>query len=281
MEQSKIDAIVQLALNEDIGDDGDITASLLDAAAKTRAVILSQQEAIFCGRDFAAAVFKQVDAEVVYEWLVADGDAIAKDQVLCRLYGAVRSLLTSERIALNFLQTLSSTATLTHDFVKQLAGTKAKLLDTRKTLPGLRLAQKYAVLCGGGKNHRFGLYDAILIKENHIAACGGSLSKVVAVAKSLYPDKTIEVEVRNLNELEQALSTKANIIMLDNFSLTAIQQAVELNAGKVKLEASGGINLGNIHAIAETGVDYISVGAITKTVIPIELTMLFEGLVNS
>ncbi|EKE01064.1 MAG: hypothetical protein ACD_21C00227G0006 [uncultured bacterium] len=267
--------IIDLALKEDIGS-GDITASLIAPSSKSHAYIVSQQTAIICGADFVTAVFAKIDPKIKIIWLVQDGDLVRAKQVLCKLYGPTRSLLTGERTALNFLQTLSSAATLTHQFVGKIKGTKTKLLDTRKTLPGLRLAQKYAVKCGGGQNHRLGLYDAILIKENHIAACG-SITNAVAKARNLYPKKTVEVEVRDLKELREALATSADIIMLDNFTLKAIRAAVKINQGRVKLEVSGGVNLKNIRAFAKTRVDYISVGAITKTVIPVELSMLFNA----
>ena len=265
--------IIDLALKEDIGK-GDITANLISSSSKSHAYIISQQTAIICGIDFAAAVFAKIDPKIKITWLVQDADLVHENQILCKLYGPTRSLLTAERVALNFLQTLSSSATLTHQFVNKIKGTKATILDTRKTLPGLRLAQKYAVTCGGGCNHRLGLYDAVLIKENHIAACG-SITKAVAKAKNLYPDKTIEVEVRDLKELREALAASANIIMLDNFTPKAVGVAVQINQARALLEISGGINLKNIRAFAKTGVDYISVGALTKTVIPIELSMLF------
>lgn len=273
MNKRELRKIISLALEEDIGKK-DITASLIPQNTWADAYIVSQQRAVICGTAFVDAVLAKIDPKIKISWGIKDGAKVRAKQTLCKLTGPARSLLTGERTALNFLQTLSSTATLTNQFVTKLKGTKTKLLDTRKTLPGLRLAQKYAVKCGGGHNHRLGLYDAILIKENHIAACG-SITKAVAKAKKLYPHKTTEVEVRNLKELREALTTKTNIIMLDNFPLKTIREAVQINKGKAKLEISGGVNLKNIHALAKTGVDYISVGAITKTVIPIELSMLF------
>lgn len=274
MQPSQIREIVTLALTEDVGD-GDITAQLIPAAEVATAQVISQQSAVFCGKGFVDEVFREIDTKVVIDWRVAEGAYIVKDQVLCEIFGPARSLVTGERAAINFLQTLSSTATLTKQYVDQLQGTNAKLLDTRKTLPGLRKAQKYAVTCGGGCNHRFGLYDAILIKENHIVACG-SITDAVGTAFNLYPKKPIEIEVRNLDELQEALLTeKVATIMLDNFTIEELEKAVAINSGKVKLEASGGVNLDNVRLIAETGVDYISVGAITKTVVAIELSMLF------
>ncbi len=266
--------LIDSALKEDI-DRGDITAKLISKTAQSHARIISQQTAIICGIDFVTAVFAKIDPKIKITWFIKDGIRVSTNQCLCKLVGPTRSLLTGERTALNFLQILSSTATLTQQFASTIKGTKSIILDTRKTLPGLRLAQKYAVTCGGGYNHRLGLYDAILIKENHIAACG-SITNAVNKAKKLYPKKTIEVEVRNLQELHEALETHANIIMLDNFTPKAVRDAVQINKGRAKLEVSGGINLKNIRAFANTGVDYISVGALTKTVIPIELSMLID-----
>lgn len=266
--------LIDSALKEDVGK-SDITAKLISKTAQSHARIISQQTAIICGIDFVTAVFAKIDPKIKIIWLVQDGTQVSANQCLCKLAGPTRSLLTGERTALNFLQTLSSTATLTHQFASKIKGTKTTLLDTRKTLPGLRLAQKYAVTCGRGRNHRFGLYDAILIKENHIAACS-SITNAVNKAKKLYPNKTIEIEVRNLQELHEALGTHANIIMLDNFTPKAVRNAIQINKGRAKLEVSGGINLKNIRAFAKTGVDYISVGALTKTVIPIELSMLID-----
>lgn len=273
MNKKQINNIIKLALREDIGKK-DLTASLIPAGTKAQAKIICQKPAIICGTNFVNAVYANIDPKIKVTWLVKDGAEVRTKKILCKLVGPARSLLTGERISLNFLQTLSSTATLTHQFVIKLKGTKTKLLDTRKTLPGLRLAQKYAVKCGGGYNHRLGLYDAILIKENHITLCG-SITDAVAKAKKLYPNKPVEIEVRNLVELQEALTTPVKIIMLDNFDLKTIRKAVKINNSKVKLEISGGVNLKNIHQFAKTGVDYISVGAITKTVIPIELSMLF------
>ena len=267
--------VVSLSLREDI-ESGDITAQLVPNKI-ARANIISRQKAIVCGKNVVNEVFQQLDKKVTIDWKINDGDEVTNEQILCSLQGPARSLLTGERTALNFLQTLSSTATLTKTFVAQLKGTNAKLLDTRKTLPGLRLLQKYAVTCGGGHNHRFGLYDAVLIKENHIAACG-SIINAINKAKNLYPHKTIEIEVRNLNEFTEALQTATNIIMLDNFNLSEAKQAVKIAKSQKnapKIEFSGGVTLKTIHAIAKTGVDFISVGAITKTIVPIELSMLF------
>lgn len=264
--------IIKLALAEDIGS-GDITANLIPENQQSQAHILSQQQAIICGMDFVNAVYKNLDSSITIEWQVKDGDEVFANQVLCRLQGNTRALLTGERTALNFLQTLSSTATLARKFATKIQGTKAQLLDTRKTLPGLRAAQKYAVVCGGGKNHRMGLYDAFLIKENHISACG-SITHAIHEARNFH--KPVEIEVKNLTELNEAIAAQADIVMLDNFSLEDIRQAVVVNRGRVKIEVSGGVNLENIRDIAECGVDYISVGVLTKTVIPVELSLLFE-----
>lgn len=271
--KSTIKQIVKLALAEDLGD-GDITARLIPVTAQAFAKIISQQEAIICGVKYVNEVFRQLDLKIAVDWKVKDGDKVLENQVLCEITGNARLLLSGERTALNFLQTLSSVATLTHKYVELIKDTNAQLLDTRKTLPGLRLPQKYAVLCGGGKNHRMGLYDAILIKENHIAACG-SITNAINKARSLYKEKTVEVEVRNNLELVEALGCKPDIIMLDNFSVAEVREAVMINNFQVKLEVSGGINLENIRDYALAGVDYISVGSITKTVIPVELSMLF------
>lgn len=267
--------IINLALAEDIGN-GDITAELIPENQQSKAHIISQQPAVICGVNFVNAVYQKLDNSVVIEWQVKDGDEVFANQVLCRLQGRTRALLTGERTALNFLQTLSSTATLTRKFVTKIKGTKTQLLDTRKTLPGLRLAQKYAVLCGGGKNHRLGLYDAFLIKENHISACG-SIAYSIHAARNFH--KPVEIEVKNLAELNEAITAPADLVMLDNFNLEDIRQAVAINQGRVKLEVSGGVNLENIRVIAECGVDYISVGALTKTVIPIELSLLIAKII--
>lgn len=264
--------IINSALAEDIGS-GDITAALIEDKI-AQAKIISRQNVVICGISIVNEVFRQVDANVSIDWQIADGAEVIAGKALCYLTGSVRALLSGERTALNFLQTLSSTATLTKTFMNKIRDTQTQLLDTRKTLPGLRAAQKYAVICGGGKNHRQGLYDAVLIKENHITEFG-SITKIVRAARDKYPDKKIEVEVKNLAELQEALALPIDVVMLDNFSLQEIKQAVIITKGKVKLEVSGGVNLDNIRLFAETGVDYISVGALTKTVIPIELSMLF------
>jgi nicotinate-nucleotide pyrophosphorylase (carboxylating) len=267
------EAQVQFALQEDIGT-GDITALLLDADSQSQARLISREQAVIAGQAWVDTVFRQLDDTVNIEWLVKDGEQVAENQVLCHLQGNSRSLLTGERCAMNFLQTLSATATLTQRYVSQIAHTSCRLLDTRKTIPSLRLAQKYAVTCGGGMNHRIGLYDAFLIKENHIAAAG-SIAQAIAAARQFAPDKPVEVEVENLAELEQALAAQAERVLLDNFSLDNLRQAVTIVKGKTALEASGNVNLDTIAMIAETGVDFISVGALTKDVRAVDLSMRF------
>ena len=269
--QSSIQDQVRRALAEDVGD-GDITAALIPADRQAQATIISREPAVLCGTAWADEVFRQVDAQIQVEWLATDGDQLVPNQPFCRISGPARGLLTGERCALNFIQTLSATATRSQHFTKLVEGTAVKLLDTRKTLPGLRLAQKYAVTCGGGHNHRIGLYDAFLIKENHIAACGG-IDAAVAQARRLSPGKPVEVEVESLDELRQALAAGADIIMLDELSNEDMRTAVQITAGKAKLEASGGINEDTLRAVAETGVDYISIGSLTKDIKAVDLSM--------
>ncbi len=264
-------ATVRAALNEDIGS-GDITAMLISEKEYASAKIISRESAIVCGRDWVDEVFCQVDNSVTVHWFVADGQKVAPDTVLFELRGPARALLTGERSALNFLQLLSGTATTCREYADIVAHTKVKLLDTRKTIPGLRTAQKYAVTCGGCHNHRIGLYDAFLIKENHIAACGG-IDKAVQRARDIAPDKPVEVEVETLAELDTALVANADIIMLDNFSLSDMRKGVEVTDGQAKLEASGNVSKETLAAIAETGVDYISIGALTKHARAIDLSM--------
>lgn len=262
---------VRCALAEDIGS-GDITAQLIPEGRRAKARIITREAAIISGVAWVNQVFQQLDTRVEVRWLVADGDRVAPDQVLFYLEGPARSLLTGERTALNFLQTLSGVATTCRYYADLVQDTGVKLLDTRKTLPGLRLAQKYAVTCGGCHNHRIGLYDAFLIKENHIAACGGIEAAVMA-ARQIAPGKPIEVEVENLEELRQALAAKVDIIMLDELSLADMKAAVSLTAGQAKLEASGGVSEANLRQIAQTGVDYISIGGLTKHVRAVDLSM--------
>ncbi|WP_122447112.1 carboxylating nicotinate-nucleotide diphosphorylase [Pseudomonas viridiflava] len=268
---AEIEANVRRALLEDVGS-GDITAQLIPAERLAKATIISRDAAVIAGTAWVDAVFRQLDPRVAVHWQVSDGDRVSPDQALFHLEGPARSLLTGERSALNFLQLLSGVATRAQYFADMVSGTQVKLLDTRKTLPGLRLAQKYAVTCGGCHNHRIGLYDAFLIKENHIAACGG-IAQSIEAAHKIAPGKPVEVEVESLAELRQALDAGADIIMLDELSLDDMREAVLLNAGRAKLEASGGINDDTLRVIAETGVDYISIGAMTKDVKAVDLSM--------
>ncbi|UVL73487.1 carboxylating nicotinate-nucleotide diphosphorylase [Pseudomonas protegens] len=270
---AEIEANVRRALLEDIGS-GDITAQLIPAERLAKATIITREAAVVAGTAWVDAVFRQLDPRVAVHWQVADGERVVPNQVLFHLEGPARSLLTGERSALNFLQLLSGVATRARYLADFVADTQVKLLDTRKTLPGLRLAQKYAVTCGGCHNHRIGLYDAFLIKENHIAACGG-IAQAISAAHRIAPGKPVEVEVEveSLEELKEALAAGADIIMLDELSLDDMREAVRLNAGKAKLEASGGINESTLRPIAETGVDYISIGAMTKDVKALDLSM--------
>ncbi|EAR59462.1 carboxylating nicotinate-nucleotide diphosphorylase [Neptuniibacter caesariensis] len=269
--QHLIPDAVKNALLEDIGT-GDITAQLIPSEQRATARIISRQEAVICGVDWVTEVFRQVDPELELDWQVDDGDLVQRDQVLFWAKGSARNLLTAERAALNFLQTLSGTATVSKMYSDKVAGTSVKLLDTRKTLPGLRFAQKYAVTCGGCFNHRIGLFDAFLIKENHIMACGG-IKEAIQTAQNNEPGKPVEVEVETMDELQQALDAGADIIMLDNFSLEDMRKSVEITRGVAKLEASGGITDETLRPIAETGVDYISIGALTKHCQAIDLSM--------
>lgn len=265
---------VRLALAEDIGP-GDITAGLIPAAKLATAHVICREQAIICGQQWVDEVFRQLDSNVHIEWHCNDAEMVTDGQDLFTVRGSARSLLTGERTALNFLQLLSATATTARLYADLVADTPVRLLDTRKTIPGLRTAQKYAVRCGGCYNHRFGLFDAYLIKENHIAACG-SIAAAVEQARLQQPGKPVEVEVENLDQLELALSANADIIMLDNFTNASLRDAVQRNKGKAKLEASGGITRQTIRSIAQTGVDYISIGALTKDATAIDLSMRFE-----
>lgn len=269
--QPSIQEEVRRALTEDIGT-GDITAALIPAERQARASIISREPATLCGTAWADEVFRQVDPIIKVEWLAADGDRLQPNQPFCQLSGPARGLLSGERCALNFIQTLSATATRSRYFADLVEGTGVRLLDTRKTLPGLRLAQKYAVTCGGCHNHRIGLFDAFLIKENHIAACGG-IQAAVSQARALAPGKPVEVEVESLDELRQALEAGADIVMLDELSNADMRTAVAINAGRAKLEASGGINESTLRTVAETGVDYISIGSLTKDIKAVDLSM--------
>jgi len=262
---------VQNALAEDIGS-GDITAHLIAAETQAKAQVISREQAILCGTAWFEEVFKQLDSQLQITWHVQEGETVKPDQILCELTGTARTLLTGERTALNFLQLLSGIATEVQSYVKAISGTGTRLLDTRKTLPGLRQSQKYAVRCGGGTNHRMGLYDAFLIKENHILAAG-TITKAVAAARHQAAHLPVEVEVETLEQLKEALQSGADRLLLDNFNLPQLRQAVALVQGQIKLEASGGVTLESIRAIAETGVDFISVGAITKDVRAVDLSM--------
>ena len=274
--QQEIRRAVSAALAEDLGflplAEGDITASLIPPTQLASASIITREACVVCGTAFADEVFRQLGGEVTVNWQVQDGDKVDANAVLCTLNGPARILLTGERSALNFLQLLSATATTTAHYVQFLAGSNTRLLDTRKTIPGLRFAQKYAVTVGGGKNHRIGLFDAFLIKENHIAAAG-SIANAVSSARQNFPGKPVEVETENLAELQQALDAGADIIMLDNFSTNDITQAVSLNNGRAKLEVSGNITSERLTELAATGVDFISSGALTKHVQAIDLSM--------
>ena len=271
---SEIQQLVQLALSEDIGD-GDITAQLIPAGTQVTARIIAREPGVLCGSAWADEVFRQINESMELTWLEQDGQRFKQDQMLVEIRGDARAIMTAERSALNFLQTLSATATQTANLVKLVSHTDVAILDTRKTLPGMRTAQKYAVLIGGGKNHRMGLYDAFLIKENHIAACGG-IPAAVESARDLAPGKPVEVEVRNLDELQLALDAQADTVMLDNFTLADLRTAVELNSGRCTLEASGGVSGDTLVKIAETGVDCISIGALTKHCCAIDLSLLIE-----
>lgn len=275
LRQSRIETVAQ-SLREDIGS-GDITAALIPADRYTSGRVITREHAVIAGTEWVDEVFRQVDARVQIHWQVKDGDQVTPDQTLFTLEGPARSLLTGERSALNWLQTLSGVATTCRRFADQVSHTQVRLLDTRKTLPGLRLAQKYAVTCGGCDNHRIGLWDAFLIKENHIAACG-SINAAVKAARELAPGRPVEVETETMDELSQALASGADIIMLDEFSLEDMRSAVVLAAGRSRLEASGGITPDTLVPIAETGVDYISIGALTKDLKAVDLSMRLDAI---
>jgi nicotinate-nucleotide pyrophosphorylase (carboxylating) len=264
-------------LDEDVGS-GDITAAIIPEASHALAEVVTREGMILCGQAWFDAVFKQLDANMNIIWLAAEGESVKKNTALCKLNGSARGLLTGERTALNLLQLLSATATVARQYADAVAGTGCKVLDTRKTIPGLRSAQKYAVACGGCYNHRIGLYDGVLIKENHIMAAG-SITKAVQAAREL-TTVAVEVEVESMQELAEAIAAKPDRIMLDNFSFEDMREAVKLNAGAIELEASGNIDLENIRSIAETGVDYISIGALTKNVKAVDLSMRIT-LVNN
>lgn len=271
---------VALALKEDLGGELDpsldITAQLIPADRVSDATVITREEGVFCGKAWVDEIFHQLGDRVTVEWLVKDGDKVAPGQELFRLHGNARIMLTAERTALNFVQTLSGVATAVSAYVKEMRGTNCTLLDTRKTVPGLRTALKHAVVAGGGHNHRMGLFDAYLIKENHIMACGG-IRQAIETARKLNPGKMVEVEVENLDELQQALDAKSDIIMLDNFDIPAMEEAVKITNHKAKLEISGNVSLSTIARYAKIGVDFISVGALTKNVRAMDLSMRFKN----
>lgn len=264
---------VQLALAEDIGS-GDVTAELIPTDQLATAQVICREQSILCGTQWFDEVFQQLDKSIVVNWNAADGEKLQTDQIICKLHGPARAILSGERTALNFLQSLSGTATTVNQYVNAIAGTACRILDTRKTIPNLRLAQKYAVSCGGAMNHRIGLYDAILIKENHITAAG-SIGHAVNLAKNNFPDLLLEVEVETLDQLQESINAGAQRVLLDNMDSNTLKQAVAMTQGKLELEASGGITLENIRDIAELGVDYISTGSLTKHLRAIDLSMIF------
>jgi nicotinate-nucleotide pyrophosphorylase (carboxylating) len=272
--ESVIQANVRAALEEDVGS-GDLTAQLIPTGIQARARVITREDAVLCGTAWFEACFHMVDANIRIAWQAADGDRAKAGQTLCELSGPSRALLTAERPALNFLQTLSGVATETRRHVDAIAGTRARIYDTRKTLPGLRLALKYAVKCGGGENQRIGLYDGILIKENHIAAAGGIRPALEAAFRLAGDGVTVQIEVETLDQLEEALQAGATLILLDNFTPQRMREAVALTAGRAQLEASGGISFDTLREIAETGVDRISIGALTKHVRAVDLSMRF------
>lgn len=270
----EICSLVRTCLSEDVGS-GDITAALVPSDETAEATVEAREAGTLCGTAWFDEVFRAIDDTVRVRWRATDGDEVSQDQVLCELRGPARSLLTGERAALNLLQTLSGTATMARRFADAVAGTGARILDTRKTIPGLRLAQKYAVRCGGAHNHRIGLFDAVLIKENHIASAGG-IAAVLAEADRLAAGKPVEIEVENLSQLEEALDAGAKRVLLDNFPLEDLRKAVAVTAGRARLEASGGVSLDTVRSIAYTGVDDISVGEITKHMTALDLSMRFR-----
>jgi len=265
---------VRKMLAEDVGE-GDLTAQIIPVNKQASATVITREPMVVCGQQWFETVFSVLSPDLHIEWLVSEGEKILAGDVICRLSGSARALLTGERAALNMMQTLSATATLAREYMSAVEGTGTIVLDTRKTIPGMRQAQKYAVTCGGCQNHRIGLYDGILIKENHIMAAG-SIKNAVTTARTINADVAVEVEVESLAEVEQALEAKADILLLDNFSLHQLKQAVTLNQGQAKLEASGNINISTIRKVANTGVDYISVGALTKNIKAVDLSMRID-----
>jgi len=272
--QSIIEENVFNALKEDIGE-GDITAEIIPHENISLATVISREDCIFCGLDWFEETFRQIDTEILIDWCVDDGDEIKADEIICTISGSSQNIVSGERTALNFVQTLSATATLSNHYAKAVADTDTKVLDTRKTIPGLRMAQKYAVSCGGCSNHRIGLFDAFLIKENHIKACDG-INNAIQEARFHNPDLKVEVEVENMDELQQAIDAGADRVLLDNFEIAALKQAVDTCKGKIITEASGNITIDTIHDVAKTGVDFISTGALTKDIKAIDLSMRFD-----
>lgn len=272
--QSVIENNVFNALREDIGD-GDITAELISPDNLSLATVISREDCIFCGLDWFEETYRQIDNDILIDWFVNDGDQIEADQIICTISGSSRNIITGERTALNFVQTLSATATQSKIYANKVKDTETKILDTRKTIPGLRMAQKYAVSCGGCDNHRLGLFDAFLIKENHISACK-SIQNAVDEARFHNPELKIEVEVENLDELQQAIDAGTDRALLDNFDIDTLKQAVQICEGKIISEASGNITLNNVCEVARTGVNFISTGALTKDIKAIDLSMRFD-----
>ncbi|MFT5138650.1 MAG: nicotinate-nucleotide pyrophosphorylase (carboxylating) [Lysobacterales bacterium] len=270
---SFVSADVSTALKEDLGD-GDRTASLIGKSTLLNTRVICRQHAVLAGQAWFDQTFHQLNGDIIVNWNLADGESMHPDQEVCSLSGPAAAILSGERTALNFIQTLSATATLAKQYVKAVSGTSVTILDTRKTLPGLRMAQKYAVLCGGASNHRIGLFDAILIKENHIAAVG-SITAAINRARSNYPDLLLEVEVENLEQLKEASEASADRALLDNFSVSTLRTAVEQFSGRIQLEASGGVSLNSVREIAETGVDFISTGDITKNIQAVDFSMRY------
>ena len=266
---------VKAAFKEDLGS-GDLTAKLIPVSARAKATVITREAAVLCGTQWFEACFRKLDPKVKIRWTAKDGDNIQAGKALCEINGKARAMLTAERPALNFLQMLSATATLTRRYTEAIKGARTAIMDTRKTLPGLRIAQKYAVKVGGGKNQRVGLFDGILIKDNHILAAGGVTQALQQAKKLAKPGVSIQIEVENLQELKEALSAGAKLILLDNFNLEQLREAVRITAKRAQLEASGGVNLENVRAIAETGVDRISIGSLTKDIKAIDLSLRFE-----
>ena len=266
----------QRALSEDVGT-GDLTAALIDARTQAKARVLARERAVLCGQPWAEAAARQIDASIQLHWRVAEGGVMEPEQTILELQGPARALLTAERTVLNFLQLLSGVASHTAEYVHAVSGTRAKIVDTRKTLPGLREAQKYAVRVGGGHNHRMGLYDGILIKENHIAAAGGVTPALQRAQQLAPPGVFVQVEVETLDQLREALAAEARMVLLDNMSLEQLREAVAINAGRAELEVSGGVELSTVRALAETGVDRISIGKLTKDVLAVDFSMRLTG----